>query len=171
MNTPETAVPSPKRQRRKLLIGAVLATALFCVLAAVVGFVSGYVDGYSERRAGIAPIAELFDGTPLAFWTIAGVTAIGQMYGMWWAARWWASIDEAAQRAHLDSFFWGASWVLAASSTIILGSLLVPEFAFAPLEALPGTKTHAAAVGAIGFAAAIMVGYGLGWLFWWWKRR
>jgi hypothetical protein len=158
-------------QRRKNLRNLLLLFLGGVVFAFVAGGIAGYFDGSSEAANGTTPVADLLMGTNLGYWLLVGFGFIACLVSMWGAANWYFSIDEAAQRAHLEAWYWGASWALILPTPFILASLFVDAATWDYLENLNLTATQMAGVGAAMLYGLLIAGYGVAWLVWWWRRR
>lgn len=163
---------SPATVERKKTLRTLLIVFLGGIaFAFIAGGIAGYLDGSSEAANGTAPIADAVASSPLIFWLLVGGGFIGGLAGMWGAAKWYFSIDEAAQRAHLEAWYWGASWALILPTPFILASLFVDAATWDYLENLNLTATQMAGVGAAMLYGLLIAGYGVAWLVWWWRRR
>jgi hypothetical protein len=162
---------SPNAKRKRNLRTLIIILAALFVAGGLGGFIAGYIDGGIEAETGRTPIYDLVVRSALGFWLIVAAGVIGGLIGLWGAVRWYVNIDEAAQRAHLDAWFWGASVAMLIPMAFAMAALVLPGSEWAPLEALPFTKTQMAAAGVFGFYGVLILGYGVAWIGWWLRRR
>lgn len=86
---------------------------------------------------------------------------------------WWRSLDELAQEAHKSAFFWGGSTALGA---IVVPLLLLVELGRRDsfdMSSLPGNIGYVLGLSAgAGLAIfAVIGGYFIAWLIFWWRKR
>ena len=80
---------------------------------------------------------------------------------------WWNRTDEAARQAHLSGFFWGGTAGAVAVTPLIMAASVEPG-SIPAISAM--TPDQAFFAGAAVLYAAISVGYGLFWGWWWLSR-
>lgn len=133
--------------------------ALF-VLAFGLGGVIG-VAGAMSQGAGLGA---------LVLMAAAIVTLVA--LGVWMTAMYWRRIDEAAREAHKWAWFWGGNVALL---PLILGFFFLlerPDLGAPLWPGLEATPSGYAVTGGLIVVFALLVGYGLAWLYWWlWKSR
>jgi hypothetical protein len=159
-------------QNRRKIRGIMLALLLgLFIVGGVGGFIAGFIDGTSEAANGTTPIADMVGQPNTLFWLIVLLTIVANAIALWAAAKWFYSIDEAAQRAHLESWFWGASIIAMIPTPFAMGALFIDGFEWTVIEAIMLTKTQIAIIGAAAFYFILLLGYSVAWAYWWWKRR
>lgn len=86
---------------------------------------------------------------------------------------WWRSLDELAQEAHKSAFFWGGS---TAMGVVMLPLLIMMELAQRDsfgLASVPGNEGYVYGLyaGVAISIGAVMGGYFLAWILFWWRKR
>jgi hypothetical protein len=142
-----------------------------CLLSAITGFAMGYYDGSVEQQTGETPVARFVTQTAAGFWLAAGLATVVGAASLWSCIKWYRQIDEAAQRAHLEAWFWGASLASFVPMPFITAWIVSPGMTVGWFESWAVTNTQAAAAGALGLYFVLLAGYGVAWANWWWKRR
>jgi hypothetical protein len=147
--------------KRALWLILLFGCAVILILGGLFGAIVGYYDAANGTNSSkvIGPWAIIFSGI-----------AIGALT-LWWSLKYWHTIDEMAQRAHLDSWFWGG--VGASFPVLALGAfaLAMPEFKVELIERFAASSTHAFGLGAIVMYSSMLLGYTIFWLIWWAKKR
>lgn len=144
---------------KALLVGA----AVLFLIGAVVGF----VDGDDQRLTG-----SIARGNPWVVLTVAGVVAVVSFI---FSLRWMQGLDELAQRAHYEAWYWGGSLglmavVFAIVAAPALEQVVDLERMFAPLAIYSGESAGFVS-GAMATVIVMGIGYGLWWVFFWLRKR
>ncbi|MDZ4778002.1 MAG: hypothetical protein SGJ23_14575 [Alphaproteobacteria bacterium] len=148
------------RRKSSMVSNALIGIALLFAFGFGVGFTD---DGW---------VAKFIAGQPwlwLAF--VAAFCTLSFAAG----AIWMRSIDELAQRAHYEAWYWGGSVGLAAMMFLALASPTLGRFidfeaVLAPVAFLTGDATGFAS-GVIASILVMSIGYGAWWLAFWLRKR
>jgi hypothetical protein len=100
-------------------------------------------------------------GLPLSLLTVM----LFLVPAVWLGGLYWHRIDEAAREAQKTAWYWGGSFGLGFG---VIGVSLFARLGFAPPDASP---TLLMTYGAVGVAAAQLIGFGIAWALWWARRR
>jgi hypothetical protein len=126
------------------------ALLLVCVIA---GGLAGGVSAAFGETAGMGPMI------------VAGSVGLAMAATLWVCARWWRSLDEAAQEAHKWAWWWGSTLGLAVAAVAIF------TLVYGAPERLVGEPKELFLAGAALIGGVQTVGYGVAWAFWWLQRR
>lgn len=143
------------------------------ILAAVfvLGAIVGYLDaGGSDVSGDLSRIPSRI--SPMVWLAIAAIISIGSFAI---GTRWMQSIDELAQRAHYEAWYWGGSIALTLMSFFIIGAPALAQIVdiqtvYAPFREVLGDATGFAS-GVFASMVALGVGYSAWWLVFWLRRR
>ena len=160
--TPPQRAPTKLPQAKKaLLIIAWLGFVSLFLITRNVDVISGFMAPSSEgqRRSGLYP-ALLF-----SFLVIALVG------GLLWYVKFWRVIDEAAQRAHLDAFYWGGSIAWMVIVPFVILPLKINGFTLPFVADLEMNQSQIFSLGVFTTIVVTTLGYGVAWTIWWLRRR
>jgi hypothetical protein len=133
------------------------------VIGAVVGYIDGSSDGPPRGLGAIEP-AVVIGGAAL-------VCILSLIVGV----HWMQSIDELAQRAHYEAWYWGGSIALAVMAFVVLSApalerIVDIEALYAPFVTYSG-KAAGFMAGVVASVIALGLGYGAWWIVFWVRRR
>ncbi|MCU0881843.1 MAG: hypothetical protein MUF14_04150 [Hyphomonadaceae bacterium] len=141
------------------------------LLSVILGFAAGFYDGRADGQSGEAPIAHFVTQTDAGFWLVAVIGLLVGGVSLWSGIKWYRGIDEAAQRAHLEAWYWGASIAMFMPMPFITGWIVSPHMMVGWFESWAVSNTQAAALGAMALYLVLLMGYCVAWGVWWWRRR
>lgn len=160
--TPPQRAPTKLPQAKKaLLIIALLGFVSLFLIARNLDVISGFMDSSDEgqRRSGLYP-ALLFSFLVIV---LAG--------GLLWCVKFWRVIDEAAQRAHLDAFYWGGSIAWMVIVPFVILPLKINGFTLPFVADLEMNQSQIFSLGVFTTIVVTTLGYGVAWTIWWLRRR
>lgn len=99
--------------------------------------------------------------------TLTAITVAWVVVGCWFVFNYWRGIDEAAREAQKWAWYWGGTLSLGLSVIAIR----FPSFRVVDLLPADASRHDLVFYGAAIVMAAQLVGFGVAWAFWWWKRR
>lgn len=153
--------PKNKHLRQSLLLVAIVGIMTLGFSSWLMGTTINYFDAQNGTKR--------IDGlTPLLLMVFL-VLAFGA--GLIWNLKFWNTIDEAARRAHLDAFYWGGpiSWMLLTPLVVLPNK--INGFTLPVIEDLDFNASQVFGLGIGITILTTLIGYGIGWLFWWAKKR
>lgn len=139
------------------------------LVAAALGVTVIFATGIA---AGLGMMPRLISAAP-AVWLIGA--AIFMIGGFVVGARWMTSVDELAQRAHYEGWYWGGSIGVAAMGFLVLAAPVLSRFVdietlLDPFRQFAGSATGFVA-GVFVSMVALIVGYLGWWGYFWLKKR
>jgi hypothetical protein len=161
----DLAVPPSARRtkastkKRLVLFGLIGFAALMVLVRAVLSFTHEFdVQNKASSEGILYPLV------------IIAALAIPLSVGLFWSVKIWRLMDEAAQRAHLDAFYWGGSIAWMVIVPFIVLPLRIKGFEFAFITKLDMNTSEVFGLGIFATMIATILGYGIAWLIWWAKR-
>jgi len=153
----------PNRGLKSALVGSAAGFATLFVLGAIVGYLDGDAKHTARGLADVQPVVWI------------GIAAIATVVSFAIGTRWMMGIDELAQRAHYEAWYWGGSIGLALMTFLILAAPALARFVDLPALYAPLTRYTGDASGFVaGVLASVLtlsIGYGAWWLLFWLRKR